>query len=146
MAGGEGIGGLIARQARKSRGSLRGPRYGAFRLPRLWEDPRFGLGQVAVRCWAGLVFGNWVCLVVQFWRVGAGAGRQAGRGRATAGAADCVVADGGNWVRLVHRFGEFGCVGSFGGEAAAGAGKAADLKTEIRATGLRRSWACKLLT
>ena len=89
--------------------------------------------------------GNWVCLVVRFWRFGAGAGRQAGRGLATVGAADGVVAGGGNWVRLVHRFGEFGCVGSFGGEAAAGAGKAADLKTEIRATGLRRSWACKLL-
>ena len=83
-------------------------------------------------------------MVVQFWRVGVGAGRQAGRGRATVGAADRVVAGGGNWVRLVHRFGEFGCVGSFGGEAAAETGKAADLKTEIRATGLRRSWACKL--
>ena len=88
-----GIGGLIARQARKSRGSQN-------------RDPRYGCFSIA--------------------------------------AADCVVAGGGNWVCLVHRFGEFGCVGSFGGEAAAGAGKAADLKTEIRATGLRKPWACKL--
>ena len=31
------------------------------------------------------------------------------------------------------------------GDGGGGAGKAADLKTEIRATGLRRSWAYKLL-
>ena len=71
-------------------------------------------------------------------------GWAAGRTVATAGAADGVVVGGGNWVCLVHRFGEFGCVGFFGGEAAVGAGKAADLKTEIRATGLRKPWACKL--
>ncbi len=33
-------------------------------------DPRFGPGQVAVRCGSGLVYGNWVCLAYRFgdWR------------------------------------------------------------------------------
>ncbi len=61
------------------------------------------------------------------------------------GGGECVVAGGGNWVRLAYLFGETRCVGFLGGAAVAGAGKAADLKTEIRATGLRRSWAYKLL-
>ena len=47
--------------------------------------------------------------ILALWSWGwVGVGRQAGRGRATAGEGDCVVAGGGNWVRLVRRFGEFG--------------------------------------
>ena len=66
------------------------------------------------------------------------------RWRATGGVGECVVAGGGNWVRLVCLFGEIRCVGFLGGAAVAVAGKAADLKIEIRATGPRRSWAYKL--
>ncbi len=44
-------------------------------------------GQVAVRCGFRWVRRDWVCLVVRFWRFGAGAGRQAGRWRATGGGA-----------------------------------------------------------
>ena len=102
---------------------------------------------MAVRCGSGLVFGNWVCLADRFGGFGWVGFLGDGRWRVTGGGGDGVVAGGGNWVRLVHLFGEIRCVGLLGGEAVAvaGAGKAADLKTEIRATGLRRSWAYKLL-
>ena len=48
------------------------------------------------------------------------------------------------WYTCLVKFVAWGCLGERRWRVA-GAGKAADLKTEIRATGLRRSWAYKLL-